>query len=640
MKSSIRALVLILAGIGFAKPAAAVDVVVGTGSAGSCTEAALENAVTTVAAAGGKITFNCGGPATIVLTSQKFFQNVSNPNLVYTLDGGGLITLSGGGSTRLIYQTTGTLNVQNITLTGGLAQGADDNASGGALRSDSGLGIALPLNLTNVTFTSNATNLTVPPTPPFSPFDYGGGAVFTRWGIVTVTNCTFSNNTANDTAGGALHGRSSTINIAGSAFSSNTSNGGGFGGAIWIDGLSPTVSGTNGTLQISTTTFTGNSSRNQGGAIGFYLYPEKNESATLDTVSVTGNQVVDSSGTFLGTRAFGGGLSGDRGNVTILNSTFANNVVRSNAGGGSGGGISLTSNGTVTISNSTISNNRAEGTNSETSGGGLLVSGNSQPFQVTHATIAFNFAGFTGGGIVSQTNGTLRNTIVANNDAAAFPSPFQDQCSSTLTNGGGVMEFPANNPPCVSGVTAANPLLAPLASNGGFAQTHLLQPGSPAIDAGACVLATDQRGIPRPQGPACDLGAVEELGPPPLATEYFALSPCRVFDTRQPGGPTGGFPPGCGINHVFTLTGGACGVPASAKAVSANVTVTQPAAAGTLNVFPAGAFPPLTAVVNYAPGATRGNNAIVQLSATGQVAVRCSPAGSTHVIIDINGYFQ
>ncbi len=638
MKSSVHVLFFVmLAGLGLTPLAAATDVVVGTGTAGSCTEAAFGNAVAVVAAVGGKVTFNCGGPVTITVTSQKVFQNTSSVNLVYTLDGGGNVTLSGGGSTRILYHGTGTLNVQNITFIGGWAQGGQDNASGGALASDANIGAGaapLHLNLTNVGFFNNGTNLTVAPPPPFSPFDYGGGALFTRFGIVNVTNCTFTSNSANNTAGGALHVRSSTVNITGSAFNTNVSNGGGFGGAMHVDGLSPTPSAVGGTLQILATTFTGNTTRNQGGAIYFYLYPAKFESVTLNTVSVIGNKVLDSSGTYLGTRAFGGGVGGDLGDVTIMNSTFANNVVHSNAGGGAGGGLALNGNGTVTISNSTITNNRAEGTTSDASGGGLELFANTQPFLITHTTISFNFAGWTGGGILSGSNGTLRNTIIANNDAAQFAPPFADQCANTLTNGGGVLQFPAANPSCASGALVANPMLVtPMASNGGFTPTHLLQAGSPAIDAGACVLATDQRGIPRPQGPACDLGAVEMVVPTP-ANNFFTLTPCRRVDTRS------GAPVACGVNQVFTLTGGTCGVPASARAVAANVTVTQPSAQGNLNVFPASALPPVTAVVNYAAGATRGNNAIVPLSAIGQVAVRCSPAGSTHVIIDVNGYFQ
>jgi predicted outer membrane repeat protein len=626
-----------LVGLGLAHPAVATDVVVGTGQASSCTEAAFTTAVNTVRAAGGTITFNCGGPATITVTSQKLFQNFGNPNLVYAIDGGGIITLSGGGTTRILYHTSGTLNLRNITFSGGRAQGAEDNASGGAIRSDAGIQPA-HLNLTNVTFTGNFTNLTTPPSPPFSPFDYGGGALFTRFGIVTIANCTFANNTANNTAGGALHIRSSTVNITGSVFNANASNGGGFGGAIHADGVGSTPTGTGGTLQISATSFTNNTALNQGGAIFAYLYPSKGESVTLNTINMTGNQVLDSSGTtYLGTRTFGGGIAIDQGDATILNSTIANNRVHSDADGGTGGGLSLTANGTVRISNSTVSNNRAEGSNANAIGGGLLISGNSQPFVVTHTTIAQNFAGSAGGGIVSQANGTLRNTIVAGNTAAASA-----QCSAQLTNGGGVLEFPSNNPHCVSGATVADPLLAPLASNGGFSQTHLPQAGSPAIDAASCVpvLAADQRGVVRPQGPACDLGAVEIQGPPPPATDFFTLDPCRVIDTRLPTGPTGGAPLTCGVDRVFTLTGGACGVPVSAKGVAVNVTVAQPSAQGNVNAFAPGPLAPETSIMNYTAGLIRSNNAVIKLSAGGQVTARCAPSGTTHVIIDVTGYFQ
>src|SRR5262249_44783685 len=76
-------------------PASWADVVVGTGIPASCTEAAFASAVATVNATGGAITFSCGGAKTITLTSQKVFQNAGSPNLVYTIDGAGLITLAG-----------------------------------------------------------------------------------------------------------------------------------------------------------------------------------------------------------------------------------------------------------------------------------------------------------------------------------------------------------------------------------------------------------------------------------------------------------------------------------------------------------------------------------------------------------------
>src|SRR5262249_52788808 len=67
-------------------------------------------------------------------------------------------------------------------------------------------------------------------------------------------------------------------------------------------------------------------------------------------------------------------------------------------------------------------------------------------------------------------------------------------------------------------LTGRNPLLGPLADNGGNTDTAALLSGSPAIDAGdpATCPATDQRGVVRPQGPACDIGAFE-LVPAPRA---------------------------------------------------------------------------------------------------------------------------
>ena len=268
--------------------------VVGNGTPASCTEAALNAAVAAILPNGGSITFNCGGPATINLTSEKVFFRLAAPTAVYTIDGGGLITLNGQGITRHIFQLSGTLNISNITFTGGRARGADDDASGGAVRSDRNpaqVPTPVGLNLNNVTFTNNVTELTSW-TAPFSPFDYGGAAVFTRLAFLTVTNCRFTNNTAINTGGGAIHGRSSTINISGSTFGSNVSNGGGFGGAIDVDGLSP--SGANGTMQITSSTFTNNTALQQGGAIFFFLHAGKAESVTLDTVNVVGNRVVDS----------------------------------------------------------------------------------------------------------------------------------------------------------------------------------------------------------------------------------------------------------------------------------------------------------------------------------------------------------
>ena len=84
--------VLIGLALGLARDARAAGVV-GSGSPASCTEAALDAAL----AGGGTITFDCGGAHTITVTSQKKI------NATTTIDGGGMITLSGGDSTRILF---------------------------------------------------------------------------------------------------------------------------------------------------------------------------------------------------------------------------------------------------------------------------------------------------------------------------------------------------------------------------------------------------------------------------------------------------------------------------------------------------------------------------------------------------------
>jgi hypothetical protein len=124
------------------------------------------------------------------------------------------------------------------------------------------------------------------------------------------------------------------------------------------------------------------------------------------------------------------------------------------------------------------------------------------------------------------------------------------------------------------------------------------------------------------------------------AVDFYTVSPCRVFDTRQVTGPTGGAPLACGGDRDFTIVGGTCGVPSGAKAVSLNVTVTAPSAQGNVRLFASGAPAPLVSSLNYLAGQTRANNAIAPLSAGGLIAARCEPSGTVHVIVDVNGYFQ
>lgn len=201
--------------------------------------------------------------------------------------------------------------------------------------------------------------------------------------------------------------------------------------------------------------------------------------------------------------------------------------------GGSGGGIYNSFN-PLTISNTTISGNSTGHGGADLGaagyGGGLYVKDSTF---VRNSTIAGNITpgGGNGGGLWNETAYLeLNDTVLAGNRAGVdgpdcwghFSSAgynlVQDatacQISGDLT--GNILGRPA--------------LIGPLALNApGTTQTHALLPNSPAVDAGSCsdgTVTVDQRGVARPQGPACDIGAFERslLVEQPLPT-FLPLTP-------------------------------------------------------------------------------------------------------------------
>jgi hypothetical protein len=125
-----------------------------------------------------------------------------------------------------------------------------------------------------------------------------------------------------------------------------------------------------------------------------------------------------------------------------------------------------------------------------------------------------------------------------------------------------------------------------------------------------------------------------DTGTPPA--RFYALPPCRVLDTRGAQGPA----LVAGASRTFAFAG-VCNIPATARAVALNVTVTQATAAGHLTLYPAGGTVPGASTINYRAGVARANNAILRLSASGQLAIFCGQlTGSTHAIVDVSGYFQ
>jgi Tol biopolymer transport system component len=121
--------------------------------------------------------------------------------------------------------------------------------------------------------------------------------------------------------------------------------------------------------------------------------------------------------------------------------------------------------------------------------------------------------------------------------------------------------------------------------------------------------------------------------------QYFTVAPCRLYDSRGDGaGPLASGVPRIRLAH------GLCGVPATATAIAANVTVTAPTAPGFLTLYPGDGNVPSVATLNFSAGQTRTNHAVVQLATdgTGRYAASAFVVGSgtVQVIVDVSGYFE
>ena len=201
--------------------------------------------------------------------------------------------------------------------------------------------------------------------------------------------------------------------------------------------------------------------------------------------------------------------------TTLTGSTIFSNTTTNN-----GGGVHIHTSGIVTVTNSTIYSNTATGVTKN--GGGIY---NAGTLTVINSTVAGNSTTANGGGIYTQGTLHLKNTILAN-------SPSGGDCynltgDTIATNTTNLIETNgAAGHMCGTPAFTADPVLGPLSNNGGKTQTMALLTGSPAIDTGdnaTCAAAPvnnlDQRGIPRPQGDNCDIGAFEW----PVATIYLPI---------------------------------------------------------------------------------------------------------------------
>jgi CSLREA domain-containing protein len=333
-----------------------------------------------------------------------------------------------------------------------------------------------------------------------------GGGLLNDGGRVTLYNTTVLSNTGKAGNGGGIeNGGTLTVSnstLRGNTLSGNTSQGD-LGGGIYstgpltvsdstISGNSSTTSGggifNSGTVTIINSILSSNSARAGGGGI-FNDFA----TVTVSNTTLSGNTVTaDTSG-------FGGGIF-NYGMLTVSDSTLSGNsalAVSNSAGGG------IHNQGTLTVSDSTLSGNSATG-----GGGGINTYGGLTVI-VSDSTLSGNSA--SSGSGIDNTNGyplKVTGTIVADNTGSPNCSgQFSDLQGYNLDSGTSCGFTQTTD------LTGTNPLLGPLANNGGPTQTMALLPGSPAIDHGGTAAngcpATDQRGVTRPQGPACDIGAYE-----------------------------------------------------------------------------------------------------------------------------------
>ena len=271
-----------------------------------------------------------------------------------------------------------------------------------------------------------------------------------------------------------------------------------------------------GSVEVSGFTIRNGLTPDLGGAISNSGNLALTASIVSDSTGSTGGAIFNAPGatmgltssTVTGNTASGAGAIYNYSGSTL--SVVASTISGNTATSGDGGGIynrhdtGVLPAGIVTLENSTISGNTAS------SGAGIF---NIGTLTATSTTITANTGTSAPGGLRNGASATLKNTIVAANPGG--------NCLGTITSLGHNLSSDSSCGLSSAGdLENVDPMLGPLADNGGPTETHEPLGGSSAIDAGSgdCPPpATDQRGVTRPLGPNCDIGAVErEFAPDPI----------------------------------------------------------------------------------------------------------------------------
>jgi hypothetical protein len=381
----------------------------------------------------------------------------------------------------------GSLLIENCSVTGNdvLHAGSGSNPLGGGAVWAS----TVPTTITGSTITGN-TSVAV------------GGGIDVSGSTLSIVNSSVSNNTA-ATMGGGIRSSSATVSLLSTAVNGNSARSGGGIGAQF------------GTITAVTSTISGNTASGSNSVSGGGIYAAGD--LALTNCRIAGNSAV-------GANATGGGIQAT-GNITILGSTIDGNSSGFSGGGLHTGSLPISYGKRVLLTNCTISGNTAG-----TYGGGLFNANGLTILEFSTVTKNQAPAGFGSGVYVqvaaASSRTEVRSSIIAGNVNSDVDFQFNNSFASLGYNVIGVGSSAAifAEPGDQAGVL--NPLLGPLANNGGPAlpagfalATHALLAGSPAADAGNPAASPGGGGVPvldargqlsRKSG-VIDVGAVEDV---------------------------------------------------------------------------------------------------------------------------------
>ncbi|MEE4297351.1 MAG: choice-of-anchor Q domain-containing protein [Wenzhouxiangella sp.] len=447
--------------------------------------------------AGGPIVFDLGSDPTILVVEETL---VASRETV--IDGGGLVTLSGGGVRQILRITNPdpaenaphfTVTLQNIRF----INGRTDGGRGGAIYKEHGFEFPhkVSLKLVNCHFANNHAPL------DGTSQDDGGGALYAElMNRIDISNCAFDGNSGSN--GGALYSLVSLhLNVVDSVFSNNQAIGtggnpgnGGNAGAFGVDGPNRLV-------DICRTRFEGNRSNAFGAGFFSVMYDQTSRTRFEDVTFRENIQLSDTEHT--------GGAYIQDGPWAMERVSFVDNEARGY------GGLFVAGNAPGRMRNATFSRNIAR-----TGLGGAMGLSSTPAIEVINSTIANNVAteAFAGGIAIGTPNQlSLTNTIFANNSGG---NRFVGWAMNNPANqsGGGNLQWPEIRPdgggsetPVTMDAIFTEPMLSPLASdNGGQVPTLAIDIDSPAVNAGVTGLSvpnTDARGQPRDSLP--DSGSFE-----------------------------------------------------------------------------------------------------------------------------------